>query len=259
MITQEIINRLEEKFPKNLAEDWDNVGLLVGDNKQDIRKIQVSIDATEKVIDHAIVNGVDMIITHHPFIFKGIKNINFSTSMGRKIRKLIKNDINIYSMHTNLDSANGGLNDYILNLLGIDDSKILDKNLVDENCGIGRIYKLKEECTVKEYIKILKEKLEVENLRVISTNLDKKIKKIGLINGSGMSYWRKAKSLGVDLFITGDVGYHEALDARENNLDVIDIGHFECEQHFTKLLKTYFEKMNIDVIIYNDEPTFKIY
>lgn len=259
MITQEIINRLEEKFPKNLAEDWDNVGLLVGDNKQDIRKIQVSIDATEKVIDHAIVNGVDMIITHHPFIFKGIKNINFSTSMGRKIRKLIKNDINIYSMHTNLDSANGGLNDYILNLLGIDDSKILDKNLVDENCGIGRIYKLKEECTVKEYIKILKEKLEVENLRVISTNLDKKIKKIGLINGSGMSYWRKAKSLGVDLFITGDVGYHEALDARENNLDVIDIGHFECEQHFAKLLKTYFEKMNIDVIIYNDEPTFKIY
>ena len=179
--------------------------------------------------------------------------------MGRKIRKLIKNDINVYSIHTNLDSANGGLNDYILNLLGIDDSKILDKNLIDENCGIGRIYKLKEECTVKEYIKILKEKLEVENLRVISTNLDKKIKKIGLVNGSGMSYWRKAKSLGVDLFITGDVGYHEALDARENNLDVIDIGHFECEQHFTKLLKTYFEKMNIDVIIYNDEPTFKIY
>ena len=259
MITQEIINRLEEKFPKNLAEDWDNVGLLVGDNKQDIRKIQVSIDATERVIDHAIVNDVNMIITHHPFIFKGIKNINFSNPMGRKIRKLIKNDINVYSIHTNLDSANGGLNDYILNLLGIDDSKILDKNLIDENCGIGRIYKLKEECTVKEYIKILKEKLEVENLRVISTNLDKKIKKIGLVNGSGMSYWRKAKSLGVDLFITGDVGYHEALDARENNLDVIDIGHFECEQHFTKLLKTYFEKMNIDVIIYNDEPTFKIY
>lgn len=253
------MNLLEERFPKKLAEEWDNVGLLLGDNKKDIKKIQLSIDATEKVIDNAVKNGVDMIVTHHPFIFKGIKSIDFSTTMGKKIRKLIKNDINILSLHTNLDSAVGGLNDYILSILEIESSKVLDKNSWNEECGIGRVYKLERECTLEEYANFLKEKLEIENIRIISENRDKKVKKIALVNGSGMSYWRKAKSLGVDLFITGDVGYHEALDAMESDFSVFDIGHYEAEKHFAKLLKTYFEKLSIDVIIYNDGPVFESY
>lgn len=259
MRMQDIINRFEEIYPKKLAEEWDNVGLLIGDNKKEIKKVQLSIDATEDAIDNAIKNGVDMIVTHHPVIFKGIKTVDYSTVMGRKIRKLIKNDINVYSLHTNLDSANGGLNDYILNLLGIEKSQVLDKNLNFEDCGIGRVYKLDREHSIKEYIGEIKDKLEIEHIRLISSDENTEIKKIALVNGSGMSYWRKAKSLGVDLFITGDVGYHEALDAKEANLNVVDIGHFESEKHFIKLLKTYFEKMDIDVIIYNDGPVFKTY
>ena len=81
MITKEIIKSLEEKFPKELAEEWDNVGLLVGDNKREVKKIQLSLDATENAIDHAIKNGVDMLVTHHPMIFKGIKNIDYSTCL----------------------------------------------------------------------------------------------------------------------------------------------------------------------------------
>ncbi len=250
---------LEEKFPKKLAEEWDNVGLLVGDSKKSIKKVQLSIDATERAIDNAIENGVDMIVTHHPFIFKPIKSIDFSTLMGRKIKKLIKNDINLLSLHTNLDSATEGLNDFILSLLGVEKSKVLDKNPEMDNCGIGRIYNLEKEVEIEEYVKYLKEKLKIANVRVVSKNKKEKIKKIALVNGSGMSYWRKAKSLGVDLFITGDVGYHEALDALENNFPVIDIGHFEGEQHFVELLKRYFENYNIDVIIYNDGPIFESY
>lgn len=259
MITQEIINDLEELYPKKLAEEWDNVGLLLGDNKKQIKKIQLSIDATERAIDNGIKNNVDMIVTHHPFIFKGIKNIDYSTVMGRKIQKAIKNDINIMSLHTNLDSAVDGLNDYILSILGISKSKVLDKNLLKEECGIGRIYKLEKECSLEKYMDLLKKRLELESIRVITNNIDKKIKKIALVNGSGMSYWRKAKSLGVELFITGDVGYHDALDALENDFSVIDIGHFEGEKYFSKLLKRYFEKKGIDVIIYNDGPVFKTY
>ena len=105
---------------------------------------------------------------------------------------------------------------------------------------------------------LLKEKLEIENVRVVG-DVRKNIKKIALVNGSGMSYWRKVKKLDVDLFITGDIGYHEALDAQENNLGLVDIGHFESEKCFVKLLKTFFEKMDIDVIIYNDGPVFKNY
>jgi len=259
MITKEIIKELEKEFPKNLAEEWDNVGLLVGDNKREIKKIQISLDATEVAIDNAIKNSVDMIVTHHPMIFKGVKSIDNSTILGRKIIKLIENRINLYTLHTNLDSAFNGLNDYILNLLGIEKSQVLDKNLNFEDCGIGRVYKLDREHSIKEYIGEIKDKLEIEHIRLISSDENTEIKKIALVNGSGMSYWRKAKSLGVDLFITGDVGYHEALDAKEANLNVVDIGHFESEKHFIKLLKTYFEKMDIDVIIYNDGPVFKNY
>lgn len=258
MIAKEIIKELEKAFPKNLAEEWDNVGLLVGDNKRDVKKIQISLDATEIAIDNAIKNGVDMIVTHHPMIFRGIKTIDYSTVLGRKIIKLIENKINLYTLHTNLDSACGGLNDYILSQLGVKEFKILDENINGVDTGIGRVYKLDKEYSISEYIEFLKERLDIKNVRLVGDE-DKKIKKVALINGSGMSYWMKAKKMGADVLITGDVGYHEALDAKENNLELIDMGHFESERCFEKLLKTYFEKMNIDVIIYNDGPVFKNY
>lgn len=258
MITKEIIKSLEEKFPKELAEEWDNVGLLVGDNKREVKKIQLSLDATENAIDHAIKNGVDMLVTHHPMIFKGIKNIDYSTVLGRKIIKLIENKINLYTLHTNLDSAKNGLNDYILRQLEVEESKILDENIELEENGIGRVYKLKNEILLSEYIEFLKNKLDIENVKVVA-NEDIAIKKIALVNGSGMSYWRKVKKLNVDLFITGDIGYHEALDAKENGINLLDIGHFESEKSFAKLLKKHFENLKIDVIIYNDGPIFKTY
>lgn len=258
MITKDIIKELEKSFPRELAEEWDNVGLLVGNNKREVKKIQLSLDATEEVIDNAIKNEVDMLITHHPMIFKGIKKIDYSEVLGRKIIKLIENKINLYTLHTNLDSAEEGLNTYLLKELGIYESKIIDENINFKDSGIGRVYKLKEKCSIDEYIYLLKSKLEIENVKFIG-NKEKEIKKIAFINGSGMSYWRKVKKLDVDLFITGDIGYHEALDAKESGLNLIDIGHFEGERCFVKLLKTYFEKMNIDVIIYNDGPIFKTY
>lgn len=259
MIAKKIISSLEEKYPKVLAEEWDNVGLLLGDIKKEIKRVQLSIDATQKAIDRAVENEVDMIITHHPFIFKGLKSIDLSSVMGKKIKTLIKNDINIYSLHTNLDSAKGGLNDYILNLLGVEESRVIEKNRADETCGIGRIYKLEKECSLEEYIEFLKQKLELESVRLTTQDESVKIKRIALINGSAMSYWRKVKTLGADLFITGDVGYHEALDAQESGLSVVDIGHFESEQHFSKLLKIHLETLGVEVTIYNDGPVFKNY
>ena len=101
MKAREIINILEKKFPRSNAEEWDNVGLLIGDYDKEIKKIQFSIDATVEAIENAISKNVDMIITHHPVIFKAIKNINEQEILGKKIRALIKNDINVYSIHTN--------------------------------------------------------------------------------------------------------------------------------------------------------------
>ena len=259
MITKDIINFLEEKYPKSNAEDWDNVGLLVGNNKKEIKKVQLSIDATENAINYATDNDIDMIITHHPLIFKPLKSIVMSEVLGRKIIKLIENRINLYSMHTNLDSSKDGLNDYILELLEVKKYKIIDMNEKDETAGIGRIYSLEERVSISQYADFIKEKMKIKNVRIISSDIKSEVKKIALINGSGMSYWRKIKSLGADLFVTGDISYHDALDAKESGLHLIDIGHFESENCFSELLKRNLKEMGLEVVVFNDGPVFENY
>lgn len=177
MITKDIINFLEEKYPRSNAEEWDNVGLLVGNNKKDVKKIQLSIDATEKAVDYAAQNNVDMIVTHHPLIFKPLKSIVMSELSGRKIIKLIENGLNLYSIHTNLDSSKDGLNDYILELLEVKKYKIIDINANDETAGIGRMYTLEEKITILEYADFIKTKMKIKNVRVISNDLKSEVKK----------------------------------------------------------------------------------
>ncbi|MBN2838587.1 MAG: Nif3-like dinuclear metal center hexameric protein, partial [Fusobacteriaceae bacterium] len=109
----EIINKLEKDFPLELEEKWDNSGLILGDRNENIDSIQISLDVTDSAINQAIKSKCQLIISHHPIIFDNIKKINDSTVLGRKILKLIKNGVSIYTMHTNLDSAKEGLNEYI--------------------------------------------------------------------------------------------------------------------------------------------------
>lgn len=258
MKLRNIIKILEEKFPLKNAEDWDNVGLLIGDYDSEIKKIQFSLDATLESIEHAKNNNVDMLITHHPTIFKAIKSIKEQEVLGKKIRELIKNDINLYTLHTNLDASREGLNDYVLKKLGIENSKILDK-IPEEDVGIGRIFSLEKQEKLKDYIEFLKEKLDIENLRVISKDLNTKIKKIAIVNGSAMKYWRKAKSGKADLFITGDVTYHDALDALESNLNIIDFGHYESENFFYEILTELLKEYNVEYTVYNGDSVFKYY
>ena len=251
------VKRLGKEFPLSLAENWDNVGLLVGDENREITKVQISLDATEEVIDHAIEVGANLIITHHPMIFSGLKNITSKNFMGRKILKLIENKIAVYSMHTNLDSSNGGLNEYIATKLGATNQKIIDEKKDLERLslgGLGRIYALESPVELGKYLDFVKKILNLKSVKV-GGNLEKKIKKIAVINGSGASYLNKVEKLGVDLFITGDIKYHEGLDAREMGIALFDIGHYESEYFFTDLIVKHCE--GVDVEIYNDEPVFK--
>ena len=256
---KDIIGNLEKKYPKANAESWDNVGLIVGKLNQEVRKVQLSLDATDKAIENAIKNSADLIITHHPMIFKPVKTITTMDNLGRKIIKLIENNKSLYAMHTNLDSSKDGLNDYILNLLEVENSKVIVVNEFDNEVGIGRLYTLSKEMNIDAYAPFVKNSLKIKNIRIISENREKIIKKVALINGSGMSYWRKVKSLGADLFITGDIGYHDALDAKEAGINVFDIGHFESENCFVELLRKDIKGMGIEVITFNDGPVFEIY
>ena len=185
MKVKDIIKEMEKLAPPFLKESYDNVGLMVGDEEKDVQKILLALDCTKEVINEAILNNIDLIITHHPLIFRKPSRIVMGDLQGEKIISLIKNDISLYSSHTNLDTVKGGINETIVKMLGFGESKIIDevKNPEYKGSGIGRIVKLSQEKTPQDIIDLVKNKLNVENLRVVIG--DKPISKIAIINGSG--------------------------------------------------------------------------
>lgn len=350
MNLKSFIKKVEQKYPLGLAYDWDNVGLLVGDFDMDIKKILVVLEANEKVIDEAISKDVDLIVTHHPFIFKKMNKINTSDLKGKLIHKLIKNDIALYSMHTNFDIAFEGLNDYFMEIIGIEETKVLDitssevlyklavyvpTTHVEEvkeslakagaghignysNCsfstqgignfkplegtnpyigqigevesveevkietivpqrvlggvinsmlnahpyeevaydiyklenkgkiyGLGRIGKLDSTINLKELCNNIKKKLNMPHIRVVG-DLNSSIKKVAVVTGSGADMIKKAQRSGADVIITGDVKYHDAQDALDMSMNVIDCGHFDTEDIFKDVMERFLG--NIDEI-----------
>ena len=148
MLLSDIIKSIEDFAPKYIKEDFDNVGLMVGDKKRGISKILLALDCTNEVIEEAKINGVDLIITHHPLIFRKPSSITTDTLQGSKIMELIKHDIALYSAHTNLDSAENGMNETIAKLVGLKESKLIEVNFKDNKAGIGRIGLLEEEVSI---------------------------------------------------------------------------------------------------------------
>ncbi|MGL5122926.1 MAG: Nif3-like dinuclear metal center hexameric protein [Fusobacteriaceae bacterium] len=257
---KEIIINFEKKFPKKLAEDWDNVGLIIGNEESVIKKIVIGLDADIETIKFAIENNADLLITHHPMIFSSIKKINFNTVLGKKIMDIIVNKINLYTLHTNIDSGKNGLNDYILEKIGIFDSKILDPNHLEKEAGIGRYFKLENEVSLNEYVKEIKKKLNIKNILCYSKDLDKKIKKVSLVNGAGANFWKKSKFYGSDLLITGDVKYHDALEGMENGISFLDIGHYESEKLFLHLIEKELKEKypKVEIKTFEKESIIKI-
>ena len=232
------MREMEVLAPSFLKESYDNVGLMVGTEEKKVKKVLLALDCTKEVIEEAKENNVDLIITHHPLIFKKPSRIIREDLQGWKIIELIKNDISLYSSHTNLDAVKGGINEELVRVLGFKNSKLIENNNIKgyEEAGIGRIVELEEKILVEDIINLIKEKLEVKNLRAVIAS--KEIKKIALINGSGQDFFSKALALGVDCIITGDTTYHFASDYKEMGVTIIDAGHFSTEWSiFLKIMK----------------------
>lgn len=223
-----IIKEIELLAPTYLKEDFDNVGLMVGNKDKEVKKVLLALDCTLNVIEEAKKEKIDLIITHHPLIFKKPNSITTDTLQGKKIIELIKNDICVYSSHTNLDSVENGLNHTIVSILGFDNSKILEKNKKDDRAGLGRIVYLNKEINLEDLINKIKKSLNINNLRVVKGN--DKVNKIAIINGSGQDFIGKAVALGADCIITGDTTYHFASDYKEMGISILDVGHFASEQ-----------------------------
>ena len=215
----DVTDLLESKFPLEAAYEWDNVGLQIGAKTKTIQRVMVALEATTPVIDEAIRQEVDLIITHHPFIFTGLKEINFATPKGKNIEKLIKNDIALYSMHTNYDIADGGMNDVLADILKIHNC---DPLLED---GLGRVGDLENPVNLEEFSCFVKGAFNLEKVSVIQGNKNL-LKRVAVIGGAGGDYIHDAKAAGADVFLTGDIKYHTAIDAQEIGLNLIDIGHY---------------------------------
>lgn len=356
---QTIMDKLEQLAPKRLAEKWDNVGLQIGDPRADIYKVLVSLDLTKEVLQEAIEHKANMIITHHPFIFKPLKHIRLDLSSGEIIKKLIQNNINIYTAHTNLDKAENGLNDMLAEKLSLRDLEVLSptdrdllykivifvpkgyedkiKNVMGNigagfignysNCtfqilgtgtfkplegtnaftgdigkieqveeyrietivtqkdlsktikalinahpyeevaydiyplenkgnsyGLGRIGRLEKGLSYSEFLNTIKNSLNLKHLKIAGVKKDY-IKKIAICSGSGSEFMHKAAMQGVDAYITGDIKYHEAQQAKILDILVVDASHFATEIIVMDGLKKYLDeefakdKKNIEVIV----------
>ncbi|ATD54718.1 Nif3-like dinuclear metal center hexameric protein [Clostridium chauvoei] len=224
---KDIMSEMEKLAPTYLKEDFDNVGLMLGDKNQEVKKVLVALDCTLEVIEEAKSLKVDMILTHHPLIFRKPNSITTETLLGKKIIELIKNNISLYSSHTNLDSAEEGLNKNIVDMLGFKSDELLEINKKNSNAGLGRVVRLDKEIEVMDLVDIVKEKLNIDNLRISIGN--EKIRNIAIINGSGQDFINRAVEKGVNCIITGDTTYHYASDYKEMGVSILDIGHFSSE------------------------------
>lgn len=239
----DIIVLMEKIAPPMLAENWDNVGLMVGEADREVTRVLIALDAIDKVIEEAIEKNCQMIITHHPLIFKGTKTVTSETALGRRLLKLIQNNIAVYSAHTNLDIVNGGTNDTLAKLLGLNNIENLCEP-VFENMALGKVGELKEEISFEELIKLTQKALKLNGL-VACGDKKRKIKKIAVGTGacSDLEYIKRAKDLGCDALITSDVGYHDAQNAMDFDICLIDASHYGTEVIIVKELKERLEKM----------------
>lgn len=355
MKASRVIEILNELAPSFLMDSWDNSGLQIGSRECEIKKILVSLDLSKHSLDLAIKENVDMIITHHPFIFEKLKNIELDDRQGKMIEKIIKNDIVVFSMHTNLDICDGGVNDVLSSALGIENltplssfkrdklyklsvfvptdkidtvkdalgrsgagfigdyshctfstqgigeflphdntnpfigtSGVLERveeekieTIVDEHklqtviremikahpyeevaydiyplenkgklYGYGRVGTLREPITLRVFSEFTSNTLSCESLKTFG-DLNKEISRVAVCGGSGACFIEDALREKADVFVTGDIKYHDAQKALELGLSLIDAGHYETEKPSIYTLRDYLleNTKDIDIII----------
>ena len=236
MKCSEIITLLEQEYGKEYACDWDNVGLLAGRRDKEVKKILLALDATDEVVGQAAEGAYDMLITHHPMIFSGIKKINNHSFTGRKILTLIQKGIVYYAMHTNYDVL--GMADLSADYTKMHDTKVLSvtEEREGEVQGFGRVGKLPREMTLREYAQLVKESLKLNDVKVYG-NLDSMVKCAAVCTGSGKSMIKDVIKAGADVYVTGDIDHHTGIDTVAQGLALIDAGHYGTEYIFMDAMK----------------------
>ena len=220
----DILKFIEGIAPPYMAEGWDNCGLLCGRKDREVKKILVALDPFRTVIDEAIALKADLIVTHHPLIFRDkLMAVNEDTEAGRCVLELIEHGIAAINAHTNLDMAPGGVNEVLAKTLGLMNMEIVDP--VD-NYGLLRKGEVPEQ-PVENFLATVREKLDCKGLRYVSSG--KPVRVVAVGGGSCADFMPQALAAGCDTFVTADVKYNQFRTAYELGLNLIDAGHFHTE------------------------------
>lgn len=240
MKVYEIAELIDKAFPPAAAEEWDNIGLLVGRRDNEVSRVLLTLDVTPYVVEEAIKSGVQMIVSHHPMMFSGVKRITDEAAEGRMLLDLCRADIAVYAAHTNLDSGVGGLNDALAALFGLNNTEVVLQGSLD-GAGLGRIGDLAEPVTALEFAQMAKKLLNT-SVR-LSGDKNKQVKRVAVGSGASDDIIPRAAQMGADLVLTGDCKYHRNQEYTYMGVTVVDAGHYPteiiCMDIFEKVLAGY--------------------
>ncbi len=255
----DIWNSLCQWAPSELAESWDNVGLQVGDPDAPVYKLMVALDATEDVLNAAVKQQAQMILTHHPLLFRPVSSLDISKQIPRLLAGFLRKNISLASAHTNLDSAVGGVSDLLADALRLADVRPLCSSESDMPAvGLGRIGNLPSDCKLLNIAQRVTEILETPWLLMVG-RLEQTISRVALCGGSGSDLWPMAVQEGADLFLSAEIKHHIAREAEQMGKAIIDAGHFYTEWPVVPALAEYLRQQasekgwDLEVEIFEDE------
>ena len=225
MTVEELYAVLERRLPRALSAEWDNDGLAcLPAAHREVRRVLVSLDATEAAVERALTGGFDLLLTHHPLLFCGVKELTPAATVPRKLLALANGGVAAMSFHTRLDAAKGGVNDRLAALLGLFDVRPFAP---EGEVPCGRIGQLQDSVSAKDFADTVCRLLDIPAVTLAGG--DKQIKTVAVVGGEGGDFVNAARAEGADLFLAGRIGYHKMLDAAEEGLALIEAGHYATE------------------------------
>jgi dinuclear metal center YbgI/SA1388 family protein len=225
MTINELSKYMNAKIPRELSCSWDNDGLMCCPNPDRVvKKALFTMDVTPEAIDRAIEGGYDVILSHHPLIFRGVKTLSGDFGIPARLIKLIKNDIAVMSYHTRFDAVDGGVNDALADIFELTDVEKIEC----EGIELMRVGYLPEELDIEHFVAVVSAKLSCEHLNY-ATNSGK-VHKLALVGGGGGSYIREAAASGADTYLSGEIGYHNLTDCKDYRINLVEAGHYFTER-----------------------------
>ena len=230
MTVKQLYDKMTERIPEELREAWDNDGIMCcADGSQDVARVLVTLDVTEEIVDFAISSHFDLIVSHHPLIFKPLGSVTEDNHVARKIIKLLGNGVSVFSFHTRADKVTGGVNDQLCDLIGMYDTAPFGEGF------LGRVGTLDEKLELEDFVYKLKQTIGADMIRY--SDAFNTVSRVAVVGGDGKGYVRDAILEGADTFISGRIGYNLMEEAAELGINLIEAGHYYTEQPVTEFFR----------------------